>query len=289
MKVKYTIFIAILLFSFTACVNEGDNIQEQIVALEERIKTNPSQGDMAQLLGLYKKYAEEHQGDMEQSADYLQKAASLEYKLGNIPEAASILRQTIKAHFDASTTDANVLALTNMQQLYLNDAGAQDSLIESFVNSFPNKKALEEKLNKLIAQQSANTIDSTTQKINEQASLNYMNLSEVYGLALPDAPQAADNLMNAAELRTYFRQFDRTLELYDIVHERYAATDMGGNALFLKAFTLDNHLQRFDDAKNTYTAFLEEYPEHKLHDSAKYQLENLGKSAEEIIKGFQGN
>ena len=53
--------------------------------------------------------------------------------------------------------------------------------------------------------------------------------------------------------------------------------------LFMAGFILANDLQDFDSAKETYELYLEKYPNGQLADDARVELENLGKTPEEIL------
>jgi len=83
------------------------------------------------------------------------------------------------------------------------------------------------------------------------------------------------------------RQFKKALELYEWVYNKYPNHEKAGTALFMQAFTLDNELNQKGKAKAIYEAFVAKYPDNGFADSAKFLLENLGKSDEEIISKFQ--
>ena len=51
----------------------------------------------------------------------------------------------------------------------------------------------------------------------------------------------------------------------------------------MAGFILANDLEDLDEAKSTYELYLEKYPNGQLADDARVELENLGKSPEEIL------
>ncbi|UCH62188.1 MAG: tetratricopeptide repeat protein [Fidelibacterota bacterium] len=67
----------------------------------------------------------------------------------------------------------------------------------------------------------------------------------------------------------------------------YPDTDEGVKALFMVGFVYANHLKDYEAARQAYTGFMDQYPNHELIPSVKFELENLGKSADEIeaLKG----
>lgn len=68
---------------------------------------------------------------------------------------------------------------------------------------------------------------------------------------------------------------------------RYPDTDEGVKALFMVGFVYANHLKDYEAARQAYMGFMDQYPNHELIPSVKFELENLGKSADEIdaLKG----
>ncbi|MBI5218033.1 MAG: tetratricopeptide repeat protein [Bacteroidia bacterium] len=59
------------------------------------------------------------------------------------------------------------------------------------------------------------------------------------------------------------------------------------HCLFLIAFIYETQLQNLQLAKENYTEFINKYPGHEFVKDAKASIELLGKSPEEVIKGFE--
>jgi TolA-binding protein len=72
-------------------------------------------------------------------------------------------------------------------------------------------------------------------------------------------------------------------------HALFPASPEAPNMLFLAAFTYNNDLHMLDSARMLYTEFLEKYPGNKLASSAQFELEHLGKSPDELIRGHQAD
>ena len=75
----------------------------------------------------------------------------------------------------------------------------------------------------------------------------------------------------------------KSVEVYKNIFENYPNYEEAGNSLFMAGFILANELKNFDAAKQTYELYLEKYPTGDLADDAKVELENLGKTPEEIL------
>ena len=52
-------------------------------------------------------------------------------------------------------------------------------------------------------------------------------------------------------------------------------------------FVQENYSGNLDEARRIYQLFLMEFPNHEMADDARASIDNLGKSPEEIIRGFE--
>ncbi|MEE9466153.1 MAG: tetratricopeptide repeat protein [Candidatus Neomarinimicrobiota bacterium] len=79
----------------------------------------------------------------------------------------------------------------------------------------------------------------------------------------------------------------KSLAAYRETAASYPETDEGVKALFMIGFVSANHLGDYQTAREAYQDFLHRYPHHELVPSVQFELENLGKSVEEIdaLKG----
>lgn len=112
-------------------------------------------------------------------------------------------------------------------------------------------------------------------------------LLEKYATAYPQDFASAGFLSRAAEIARLNGHPDKALKLYDKILEVFADSPFAVKALFMKGFTLDNDLQRLDDARLVYEEFLQKYPEDDFADDADFLLKNLGKTEEEILRSFE--
>ncbi len=108
-----------------------------------------------------------------------------------------------------------------------------------------------------------------------------------YADAFPEDSLSAAYLSKAGETARALQQFDKVLEISEKIEKSYPDSRAAAGAMFMKAFTLDNDLKRYNEAKLAYEAFLKKYPNDEFADDAQFLLNNLGKSPEEIIKGFE--
>lgn len=121
-----------------------------------------------------------------------------------------------------------------------------------------------------------------------EAILSYENLLKEF----PDSKLTPQVLMQLAAIYQSKRvtslseieSLKKANEYYLMVFEKYPNDSDAPTALFMAGFLQANELHNYEQATKTYNIFLEKYPEHELTVSAKQELENMGLSAEEILR-----
>jgi len=198
------------------------------------------------------------------------------------------------AHYPDRPDQADKL----MNLISLNDKDANKALAQilykSFVNRFPNdprSKDLSTKIEfKEISVDSTlrhigvNMFNDSTFRLNEPMANLYIRGCELAAAADPKLVSAPEHLHRAAETARTLRDIPRAITIYDWIISVYPDHPRGATSLFLKAFTYDNDLKNFDKAGKYYNEFLTKYPNNDFTESAKFLLQNLGKSEEELKK-----
>lgn len=98
---------------------------------------------------------------------------------------------------------------------------------------------------------------------------------------------AAEYLFKAGELAMGMNMTAESIKYLDKVYNEYKDYEKRPYALFLKAFVLENQANNMVEAERIYNQFIEEFPNHEMADDAKYSIENIGKSPEELIREFE--
>ena len=75
----------------------------------------------------------------------------------------------------------------------------------------------------------------------------------------------------------------KSVEVYKKIFDNYPSSEEAENALFMAGFILANELNDLDSARKNYELYLERYPQGQLADDARVELQNLGKTPEEIL------
>ena len=78
--------------------------------------------------------------------------------------------------------------------------------------------------------------------------------------------------------------YKKAENIFRDLYEKYPDSKQAPTALFMSGFIEANNLHQFDKATQTYRIFLEKYPDHELAESAKQELNTMGKAPDEILK-----
>jgi len=123
--------------------------------------------------------------------------------------------------------------------------------------------------------------------INNKEAANMIYAYIQFVDAYPADTMSPKYLFKAADVSINTFHSNESIKLFDRLIKEYPNYDKTPHALFLKAFTYENYLGQIDSAKKYYQLFIEKYPQHPFTNDAQLSLQNLGKTPEEVIRGFQ--
>jgi tetratricopeptide (TPR) repeat protein len=111
---------------------------------------------------------------------------------------------------------------------------------------------------------------------------------EGYAQSFPtDTTRVNEYLLKAGQVAVAVGNAPKAVELLEKALKTYPISKRAEQIMFSLAFTQENTLKDLAKAKATYEAFLVKYPKSDLADDAQAALNTLGKSAEEIMAGFE--
>ncbi len=126
--------------------------------------------------------------------------------------------------------------------------------------------------------------------INEK---NFALAVEEYEKLISDHPksvQAEEAMFTIAKIQSdELKNFPKAIEAYKRYAERYPEGKNTPLAIFLTAYIYHNELNDLGNAKTAYEAFLAKFPNHEMAQSARFELQNLGKKPEELLPAIQQN
>jgi len=103
----------------------------------------------------------------------------------------------------------------------------------------------------------------------------------------PKDAESANYLFKTAEVLRSLRKFNEAVGVYSRIGKDFPDFEKAPHSLFLEGFSYENDLNDLKKAEVRYQDFIEKYPKHELADDVQFSLDNLGKSPEDIIKGFE--
>jgi len=176
----------------------------------------------------------------------------------------------------------------------LTEAQLSQILYKSFVKRFPDDSRAKDLDTKIAIKEISvdstlrhigmNMFNDSTFRLNEPMANLYIRGCELAAMADPKLVNAPEHLHRAAETARTLRDIPRAIRIYDWIISVYPESPRGATSLFLKAFTYDNDLKDYTRAGKYYNEFLTKYPNNDFTESAKFLLQNLGKSEEELKK-----
>jgi len=103
----------------------------------------------------------------------------------------------------------------------------------------------------------------------------------------PGEAQSEEYLFKAGEVSMGAMQSNVAIKYFEQFYEKYPKCEKAPYSLFIQGFIYETQLKNIEKAKWCYEKFIKDFPSHKLAQDAKYSIDNLGKSDEELIREFE--
>ncbi len=295
----WNITICLSLSLLLACTSDQDtSLSGVIVSLEKAVEETSDKTKTQELISTYQKYIADNPTDAATNARYLYRMAGLYYRQNQHTAAAETLLKGLRQYPGSEVQSASLHLLGDLYSEHLNYRELGTPLYHHLLatdTGYAEADAVRKKAGKAppnlvgYIDLLANDIYGDSVRLPDlHQARKYVTACEVNALVRPDDVRTPELLFKAANIsRTTGRNPAKALDIYDWIYDRFSSYDKAYQALFLKAFTLDNEMKKIEEARTHYTAFLEKYPDDEFAVSAKFLLDNLGKSNDEIIKGFE--
>jgi len=294
---RFILFI-ILLLSVVACTPK----QEAITPVDQLIrdyKVDPSPERAEIYLDSLASYIGQHSDEKEMILPYLESGVDVSMKEGKLSKTPGFLLPLLRNYPELSNKKKYLIALGDV--LYaLRKSHASDVVYQDLQILYPNDADVQEKLGLLTEQAKTEgdyltylfdqlTVEPLDLGINRAAALKYVDAVEAKALISPSDASVPGHLYGAAEVARSMRTFPKAMSLYDWLLEAYPNNEKAPNVLFIKGFILEQDFKDEANARINYEAFLSKYPDHQMAESARFLLNNLGKTDEEILAEIEKN
>lgn len=107
-----------------------------------------------------------------------------------------------------------------------------------------------------------------------------------FAVKFPDDEQTPHFLFKAAQRSHLLSKANEGVKLLEKILVDYPNSNYCEDALLTMGYMYENELKEFEKAKETYEMFLKKYPKSNMTMDVKLAIENIGKTPEEIINGF---
>lgn len=293
------IFNIIIILALLAACKSALSPEEKVVeAASAYYKDHPSDSSGMALISAMGKYIELKGYADSTTARYVLESARISSDLNQTRQAMSYYK-TYLVEYPDRPDQPNRLAEYIKLAEKLDQPELNDILYKSFATRFPQDDRTASMTDKIQQKDMAadsilwhigrNMFNDTTFRLNEQRANLYIDACEAAVAANATLPNAPEYLFHAAETSSTLHNIPRAISLYDWILQKYPTNKRASTSLFLKGFTYDNEMKDFEKAGKYYHEFLEKYPNDEYAASAKFLLDNLGKSEEELKKMLDQN
>ena len=77
---------------------------------------------------------------------------------------------------------------------------------------------------------------------------------------------------------------EKAVSIFKSVFDKYPDSKQAPGCLFMCGFLQSNELNRYSEATVSYNTFLQKYPKHDMATAAKYELDNMGLTPEQVLE-----
>jgi len=135
-----------------------------------------------------------------------------------------------------------------------------------------------------ILQVNKELLDSNQHIIKVNAK-KYIRLTQEFINEKADSTKVIKYAIQGAEVAVNIGEYQKAIQSYDLLVKQFPNNPkVVANALFAKAFVLENNLKDIEGARKIYQSILEKYPNQEISKTINATLDNLGKSEAELLE-----
>jgi len=289
--------IALLTIVIVACGPTQSPIDKDLSQLEKAYDLQPSTEKAQAFLDKATEFISTNRENVELINPIIQKAADFAIKAKMPSKASGFLIAQVRNSSDEEQVKSSLFELGKIMK-DINKSHASNIIFKGLSSRFPNDPNAKEATS-LLTQEIASEegylkylfdqvlVDPEEFGINRNNALKFVDGAEAFALSLPANPEVPEYLYKAAEVARSLRTMPKAMSLYDWILEEYADHPKAPTTLFIKGFLLEQEFGQNDEARKIYEQFISQYPEHEMASSAKFLLNNMGKSDEEILQDIE--
>lgn len=267
----------------------------ELAKLEQEVADNSTNANVSELLEMYDTWLAEHPEADTKRKEVLIKAYNLSDKHIRYNQQIEAIRQLVIDYPDDPENPDRLLKLATIYDK-MRRTPAAIVIRKEFQKAFPDHEAIpglrEARLpaistDTFLTQLAVSMSSDSLAPLNQNVASQYVDAAEAYALVNHGDTSSVKYLHNAAQTARTLRSYNRAIDIFDWILEKYPTHPKAPQALFLKAFTYDNEFGDIEKAREYYLAFIENCPEDEFADDAQFLLDNLGKSDDELLRELQ--
>ena len=136
---------------------------------------------------------------------------------------------------------------------------------------------------KILKQEEALLAKAKISQVDSADVAGLLNAYEGYAEKHPNDTMGIEFLFKAASFYEYLGKPIKGASIYEKVYTNYPSYSKRPYALFMQGLIYEDKLGNLDVARQKYSQFLKEYPEHPIAKDVKIALAQLGKTPEQLM------
>ena len=132
-------------------------------------------------------------------------------------------------------------------------------------------------------------MNDTAPRIDYQTSGMLVKQYADFAFSFPNDPKTPEYFFQAGHISKAIQKPNKAIDYFQNVYDNYPEHERAAISIFLIAFSYETMLNQDDEALKYYQKFLDEFPDHELAKDARFSIEHIGISEEELIRMFEKN
>ncbi len=231
-------------------------------------------------------------GDLSKQLDIFRKAVKENFDAGHEAKAVDIFKNVL-FNFD---TEEHIKGIA---PIFLHFAKGQPTIVDfyqgvqsAYVTKYPQSeysgKVKDVKTIITLIDNKTEMIDNPNfNRFSVPDAKGFIEMTEAFMMISPKDEDAGSQLFKAGNMARRIPGFaQKAVALYDWLLQKQPDHPKAGHVMFLKAYTYDNELNKKDIAEKLYNEFIEKHPDNTYADDAKFLVEHIGKTDQELFESI---
>lgn len=303
-KQSFNYFFVGVLFTLMVCCTSNVSNEHDNTTILEIVQNGGSDLTRDSLRTLKENVYQYISGDEMSSNQGAQ--AQLLYEMGllldrnrSFSESAKIFKDIVVDYPNTDWSEKALYTLINTYKVKVKSPQVTETLSALLLSKNPNYEKKEELDGNI--RDNFNGINQALEQLQNQALYEkegemkvdrikadeFIFLSQVNAAMRPKDERSKNYLDRSSEFARSIVNNEELLDVLNLLIQLYPNSKEGQQALFLKAFHVENILKDKQSAKSLYEEFLKKFPDNGFAKDAQFLLRNIDKTEEEILREFE--